>query len=275
MAGSVSFHVGLGLLIIAASSFSAPREQTEPPEQTIELAFEPPVAPTSRDADQSADPTADQGADPIVEQSPATAAPPVVEAVPDPPPPPPVSEPLQAAVDQPPDTSPLPEPPVASEPEPLPVPPRPRRIERHVPSPQPPPPRLVQRDAAPASTGGPVTVSAEAGLRQGASARAEMATAVATSTPDWRAALMAWLQGRKFYPEAARRQGLQGRVLVRFSVGRDGEVHDAVLVQGSEHAILNEAAMAMLRGARAPAFTADMTGARINVTVPITFSLSR
>jgi protein TonB len=293
MASSVSFHAGLSLLIIAASGLLAPRERTEPPEHTIELAFEPSAAPTSAEAEPAGNPVAEQAAapiareaadppvhhdaDPLGERSAVMAEPPVAEAVPDPPPPlspPAPPEPRQAAMEQPPEVRP-PETPASSDLDPLPVPPRPRRLERPAAKPHLPAPRPVGRDSAPPNAGGSVNVSAEAGQTQAALAGVPAATAVATSTTDWRAALMAWLRGRTFYPDASRRQGLQGRVLVRFTVARDGAVRDAIIVQGSEHAVLNEAAMAMLRGARAPAFTAEMSGERLNVTVPITFSLSR
>ncbi len=97
----------------------------------------------------------------------------------------------------------------------------------------------------------------------------------APSSPDWRAALAAWLHGRKSYPEAARRGSVQGSVVIRFTVARDGEIGDIAIVRSSGSAILDEAAMAMLRGAHAPAFSASMAGDRINVTVPVSYTLSR
>ena len=97
----------------------------------------------------------------------------------------------------------------------------------------------------------------------------------AVGSPDWRAALVAWLHARKSYPEAARRQSIQGRVLVRFIVGRDGEIRDVVVLQGSGFEALDTAAVAMLRGARAPAFPTDMAGDRISITAPITYVLNR
>ena len=87
--------------------------------------------------------------------------------------------------------------------------------------------------------------------------------------------MLAWLHGRTIYPEEARRQGIQGRVVVRFSIARDGTIGDVMVARGSDAPILNQAALSILRGARAPAFTSDMAGERITVTVPITFALTR
>lgn len=85
--------------------------------------------------------------------------------------------------------------------------------------------------------------------------------------------LSAWLQRNRRYPEAARRRNEQGTVVVRFTVGRSGQVLSVSLVQGSGSDTLDEAAQAVLRGATLPPFPADMPQAQQTLTVPIRYRL--
>ena len=52
------------------------------------------------------------------------------------------------------------------------------------------------------------------------------------------------------YPETARRLGLQGRAVVLVTIGADGRIVDAQLVQSTGHPILDEAALGSARGWR-------------------------
>ena len=90
---------------------------------------------------------------------------------------------------------------------------------------------------------------------------------------NWRQALAAWVQSRKRYPDAARHDGTEGQVSVRFTVGRDGQVLDAAIVRGSGSDVLDTAALTMFRGARAPAFPPDMTQPGVTTTVSIHYRL--
>ena len=90
----------------------------------------------------------------------------------------------------------------------------------------------------------------------------------------WRGALAAWVQSRKRYPDEARRQGLEGQVVIRFTVGRDGAVLAADIVRGSGSAVLDEAARAMFVGGRAPPFPAGMAQAQLTTTVAVRYRLS-
>ena len=110
------------------------------------------------------------------------------------------------------------------------------------------------------------------------------ASAVAPSPPqttseaiasEWQSALGRWLASRKTYPEAARERDEEGRVVVRFTVIRDGTVLSVSVVRSSGIAALDDAAQAMLRGARLPPFPETMTQSQVNVTVPIAYSLGR
>ena len=136
--------------------------------------------------------------------------------------------------------------------------------------------------ALPSSEPGPQTPPASAGTGPTAAAAAPTvpsavpnAAAMAAGGAAWRAALSTWLQDHKTYPDAARRAGEQGRVVVRFTVDRTGRVEDVVLVSSSGSASLDEAAQAMLRGARLPPFPAGMTQAQVTATVPIRYALEQ
>lgn len=97
--------------------------------------------------------------------------------------------------------------------------------------------------------------------------------ATADAIAGWRSALAAWLQSHKTYPETARRSGDQGRVVVHFTVDREGRVLDVALVQGSGSAVLDGAAETLLRGARLPPFPTGMAQTQISITLPIRYAL--
>lgn len=63
--------------------------------------------------------------------------------------------------------------------------------------------------------------------------------------------------------------------MIRFTVGRAGEVLSVALIQSSGSPTLDAAALSMLRGARLPPFTADMSQAEATVNVPIRYRLER
>ena len=89
----------------------------------------------------------------------------------------------------------------------------------------------------------------------------------------WEAAVFGSLAARKTYPEEARRRGEEGRVAVRFTVDRSGHVMEAAIVSPSGSALLDEAALGLLRQAVLPPFPAGMTEARITITTTMRYSL--
>ena len=60
---------------------------------------------------------------------------------------------------------------------------------------------------------------------------------------------------------------------MRFTVGRDGQVLDAQVVRGSGSDLLDQAALSMLRGGRAPPFPTDMAQAQVTTTVSVRYLL--
>jgi periplasmic protein TonB len=91
--------------------------------------------------------------------------------------------------------------------------------------------------------------------------------------PAWAAAVSAWLAAHRTYPAQARERDEEGNVSVRFTVDRSGRVVQAVLVKPSGSALLDEAALGLLRQAVFPAFPADMTQAQVTVNTSIRYSL--
>jgi protein TonB len=92
--------------------------------------------------------------------------------------------------------------------------------------------------------------------------------------PTWQAVLVKHLQQYKRYPVAAQASGEQGVVLLGFSVDRNGRVLAHHIVQSSGHTDLDNEVMAMIERAQPlPAFPASMTQAKLDLTVPIRFSL--
>ena len=104
-------------------------------------------------------------------------------------------------------------------------------------------------------------------------AAADPSPSSATIGNAWRAALAAWIQSRRRYPDDARSQGAEGQVAVRFTVARNGQVLNAQIVRGSGWEVLDKTALAMFRGAQAPPFPSDMPQPEVTTTTSIRFRL--
>jgi protein TonB len=89
----------------------------------------------------------------------------------------------------------------------------------------------------------------------------------------WVTAVSAWLAAHRSYPEQARERGDEGNVSVRFTVDRYGRVRQATIVRPSGSALLDEAALELLRNAIFPAFPPNMTEAQVTITTSIRYSL--
>jgi periplasmic protein TonB len=92
--------------------------------------------------------------------------------------------------------------------------------------------------------------------------------------PSWQANLLRQLQRFKRYPAAAQSRNEQGVVLLSFSLDRTGHVLAHSIAKSSGYADLDNEVMAMImRAEPLPSFPASMTQQRIDLTVPIRFSL--
>ena len=92
--------------------------------------------------------------------------------------------------------------------------------------------------------------------------------------PTWEAVLVRHLQQFKRYPSEAQARDEQGIVLLGFSVDRSGHVLAHHIVRSSGYSDLDAAVMAMIERAQPlPAFPASMMQEKLDLTVPIRFSL--
>jgi protein TonB len=155
--------------------------------------------------------------------------------------------------------------------------PAPVRKPRPKPSPKPPvkapkpaPAKAKSAPAAPASQAetaaqGPRSGNAGAG---GAS-RDERGSA---NLSRYQARLAAHLRRFRAYPAAAADQGIRGTATVTFTVNGSGAVMSARLAGGSGHAILDEAAVTMVKRASPfPPIPAALAQSTMTVTVPVRF----
>jgi protein TonB len=91
----------------------------------------------------------------------------------------------------------------------------------------------------------------------------------------WMQAVGAWLAAHKRYPDEARQRGEEGRLAVRFTMDRSGQVTAVQVVRGSGSETLDQAAVTMLRGATLPPLPGAMPQSTITVTVQIRFALQQ
>jgi periplasmic protein TonB len=92
--------------------------------------------------------------------------------------------------------------------------------------------------------------------------------------PSWQTALVRHLQQYKRYPSDAQSRGEDGVVLLSFTVDRTGHVLARQIVHSSGHRELDNEVMSMVERAQPlPPFPPSMPQAKLDLTVPIRFSL--
>ena len=92
--------------------------------------------------------------------------------------------------------------------------------------------------------------------------------------PSWQTALVRHLQQYKRYPGDAQSRGEEGVVQLSFTVDRSGHVLNREIVRSSGHRELDAEVMSMIERAQPlPPFPASMPQAKLELTVPIRFSL--
>jgi len=136
-------------------------------------------------------------------------------------------------------------------------PPPPPDTEQAVAIPEPPPPPKLEEQQPP-------TPAVPARVKGGA-------PQVAAS---WETNLVKHLQRFKRYPADAQARGEEGIVLLSFSVDRTGHVLARQIARSSGHSQLDAEVMAMIERAQPlPPFPPSMTADKLDLTVPIRFSL--
>jgi len=134
-------------------------------------------------------------------------------------------------------------------------PPPPEQPQAVVATPEPPPPVEQQPPQAPAQPA------------------KSIASAPAISAA-WEGLLEKHLQRFKRYPTEAQSRGEEGVVLLSFSVDRSGHVLEHHVVRSSGHPALDDEVNSMIERAQPlPPFPPTMADAKLDLTVPIRFSL--
>jgi protein TonB len=91
--------------------------------------------------------------------------------------------------------------------------------------------------------------------------------------PDYLARLSAKLERHKKYPSEARRQKVEGIVLIRFTIRRDGSVASCTLARSSGNSLLDEEAVSLPeRAGPFPPMPDNISGEQLELTVPVNFS---
>jgi protein TonB len=162
--------------------------------------------------------------------------------------------PTEDTIDQP-EVAPTPEqPPPPAEQPPPPPPPEPQAVV--APETPPPPPKVEEQR--------PPTPPMPARTKGGAP----------HIQPAWETSLVRHLEQYKRYPSAAQDRGEEGVVMLGFSVDRNGYVLANRIVRSSGHPALDDEVMTMIKRAQPlPPFPASMTEDKLDLTVPIRFSL--
>jgi periplasmic protein TonB len=92
--------------------------------------------------------------------------------------------------------------------------------------------------------------------------------------PSWQTLLVKHLQQFKNYPSTARARSEQGVVVLAVTIDRDGHVLARHIVKSSGHPDLDDEVLSLVERAQPlPAFPPSMTQARLDLAVPIRFSL--
>ena len=116
--------------------------------------------------------------------------------------------------------------------------------------------------------------AAPPGPSAGGTQVAAIAVPSAEAMADWRSALSDWLARNRRYPPAARQAGEEGAVTLRFAVDPVGLVLSSEILSGSGHDALDDAALAMLRGATVPAPPAGLAAASRRVRIAVAYHLT-
>jgi protein TonB len=161
--------------------------------------------------------------------------------------------PSDDTIDQP-EIAPVPE----SQPKTVEQPPPPPETSEAVMEPQEPPPPQPVQETRPPSPAVPARV-------KGGAPRI---------APSWQTELVRRLEQYKRYPGDAQSRGVEGVVMLSFSVDRNGRVLAHEIVRSSGHPELDKEVVSMIERAQPlPPFPPSMPEEKLDLTVPIRFSL--
>lgn len=95
------------------------------------------------------------------------------------------------------------------------------------------------------------------------------------ATADWRNALEAWVDARKYYPEQAAEQGEDGAATVRVTIAHDGTVRSVWLIGSSGSHWLDAAWVAVFRDQKVPPLPDDMKQSEFTFEFTMNYVLVR
>jgi protein TonB len=138
------------------------------------------------------------------------------------------------------------------------------------------PPRpLREAEPAPPQQAAPALPAPPATTPQSA-ARQSTASSAASARATWQAQLLAWLEKYKRYPRVAQEQRQQGVVYLRFAIDRQGRVLSSQINKSSGFELLDDEVLALVQRAQPlPSPPSEVTGNRIELQVPVSFTLRR
>ncbi|HEX7777315.1 MAG TPA: energy transducer TonB, partial [Parvibaculum sp.] len=150
-----------------------------------------------------------------------------------------------------------------------------------------PPPKTARKTATiserraesrPPQAASPQPLSSATGGKPGgvaASGASDAGVGEATAKASYRDTLKSWLAAHKRYPDAARRQRIEGVAMLHFTVARDGRVLSQDITQSSGSEILDREVENMLaRAEPLPAFPPELKAATLDVSLPIGFHIT-
>jgi periplasmic protein TonB len=98
----------------------------------------------------------------------------------------------------------------------------------------------------------------------------------ASERATWQAQLVAWLERYKRYPRVAQEQHQQGVVYLRFAIDRRGKVLSSQINRSSGFELLDDEVLELVQRAQPlPSPPSEVAGDRIELLVPVSFSLKR
>ncbi|MGH7034762.1 MAG: energy transducer TonB family protein [Stellaceae bacterium] len=149
--------------------------------------------------------------------------------------------------------------------------PKPKPVVKPKPKPRPHP---VVEHPVPVPIPAPAPVPSAPAPQAAAPLPPQTAPQPSNAMPSFRDRLAAYLARYKRYPHAAQVRGEQGVVLVAFVLDRQGGVSGAHIEHSSGHSLLDEEVLSLLqRAAPLPPIPLEIAGARLDITVPIAFTL--
>jgi protein TonB len=279
VAASLALHGGALLALVLIALWGVP--PPEPPVIRVTLS-EGPGAAGAIGGGNGGGPQQTNTAPAAASSAPTPAAPPspeppaaTAEAPPAPPPPEPQPAPQPAPAPQQLAAAPPP-PPMPTPPRRKPAPPRPAAAEA-IPAPTPQPLAAAPPAATPGAPGEGSGPGGTAGAGTGAEGAGHGAIGdgpVEGPGDDYLDRLRRWLERYKRYPDAAKQAKQQGRLVVGFTILRDGTVRDARIERSSGFPLLDQAALQMLRDASpVPPLPQAFHGERVGIDLPVDFSI--